>query len=135
MEVTTKHNYEISYKYAWACTQCGNLIQRQSRSVDVIRHCCSRCRGTLEEIEVPAAGSKIYTPKKKRAPSAFSAFVKQHSQEVREKLLLEMPSVSQSQVMAECGRLWKLEKDLNSGNKDTLMEKLQGMTIHDDRED
>ncbi len=134
MEVTTKHNYEINYKYAWACTQCGNLIRRQSRSVDVIRHCCSRCRGTLEEIEVPAAGSKIYTPKKKRAPSAFGAYVKQHSQGVRAKLLLEMPSVSQSQVMAECGRLWKLEKALNVGNDDALVEKLHGMAIHN-RED
>ncbi len=134
MEVTTKHNYKINYKYAWACTQCGNLIQRQSRSVDVSRHCCSQCRGTLEEIEVPTSGSKMYTPKKKRAPSAFSAYVKQHSQGVKARLLLEMPSVSQAQVMAECGRLWKLEKALNAGNDDNLVEKLHGMAINN-RED
>jgi hypothetical protein len=29
--------------------------------------------------------------------------------------------------MAECDRLWKQEKDLNAGNKDTIMEKLHGM--------
>jgi len=40
-------------------------------------------------------------------PPAFSAFAKQQSQEVQEKHLLEMPFVSQFQVLTECGRLWK----------------------------
>ncbi len=102
----------------------------------VIRHCCSRCRGTLEEIEVPiAVSSNGYTPKKKRAPSAFGLFLKQKSQQVRNKPMLEMPSVSQSQVMAECGRLWSLEKksknEATAANNDALLENLNRMTVQD----
>lgn len=70
------------------------------------------------EIEVPGskndaeAGTLGYTPKKKRPPSAFSLFVQKNSNHVRQKLEKEQVGkpVSQTEVMKECGRLWKLEK-------------------------
>ena len=36
VEVTTTHDYHISYKFAWACTnaKCNVVIKRHSRSVD-----------------------------------------------------------------------------------------------------
>ena len=120
MIVTTTHSYEINYKFAWKCTtpRCGNVIQRQSRSVDVTRQCCGKCRGRLIEIEIPGskndaeASTLGYTPKKKRAASAFSLFVQKHSNHVPQALEMERAGkcVAQTEVMKECGRLWKLEK-------------------------
>lgn len=63
--VTTRHSYEISYKFAWACVNsfCGAVIKRQSRSVDPSKQVCAACKGKLVEIE---AGGEIKskTPKK-----------------------------------------------------------------------
>ena len=81
--VTTTHNYEIQYKYAWACTntdKCGVVIKRQSRSVDVTKQCCGRCKSRLEEINVPDRGGIIdRTPKKKRTASNYNIFIQQNS--------------------------------------------------------
>jgi len=138
VEVTTRHQYEITYKFAWKCVnlQCGNVIQRQSRSIDVVRHCCGQCRGTLVEIESNSKNDVGITPKKKRPPSAFSLFVQQHSQQVRSQLLLESTSVSQAQVMIECGRLWKLQKadkdaPANDKNAELLLDDMKRMSIRE----
>ncbi|EEC47745.1 predicted protein, partial [Phaeodactylum tricornutum CCAP 1055/1] len=73
--VTTTHDYEIQYKYAWACTtpKCGVIIRRHSRSVDPFKQVCGRCKGALMEIEVPD-----------ELPSAYNIFVKEKSQRVRQ---------------------------------------------------
>ena len=116
--VSTTHEYVTnSYKFAWACTNehCDFIIQRHSRSVDVNRHCCGKCRARLIEVEVPEPGSKVtsFTPKQKRQATGFSAFVQQKSKEVRLQLQASRdPSikVSQKDVMKECGRLWREKK-------------------------
>ena len=114
--VSTTHDYVTNtFKYAWACTNnsCDFVIKRHSRSVDLNRHCCGKCRGKLFEIEVPSKGSQsnVFTPKQKRAPTGFSLFVQQQSQSVRTKLSANREQsegkVSQQEVMKECGRLWK----------------------------
>ena len=120
--VSTTHEYVTNtYKFAWSCTNetCDFLIQRHSRSVDVNRHCCGKCKGRLIEIEVPEPGSKSrlssYTPKQKRQASGFSAFVQQQSKTVRMELEASAGSnvkVSQKEVMKECGRLWREKKVL-----------------------
>ena len=124
IQVTTTHDYEIQYKYAWACTAptCDFVVKRHSRSVDTKRQCCGKCRGKLIEVEVPPANfqkstSKStfqHTPKKKKELSGYNLFVKQQSKGVRERLLhaqrkqgIVDPKVSQSDVMKECGRLWR----------------------------
>ena len=93
-------------------------MKRHSRSVDPERHCCGSCKGKLLEIEVPGKSSStkdtknIYTPKKKREPSAFSLFVKENSAAVRLNLMKQADkSVPQSEVMKECGRLWRQQKE------------------------
>ncbi|KAK7937386.1 HMG box-containing protein [Apiospora aurea] len=40
--VTTKHNYEIEYKYIWRCVECLTEVQRHSKSVDPVKHRCGR---------------------------------------------------------------------------------------------
>ena len=129
--VTVTHTYEITYKHAWACTTegCNVVIKRQSKSVDVTKQCCGKCKGTLIEVEASprqTAGatksgneaSKVgLTPKKVRPPSVYNLFVKEHAKGVRERLTAERQQngnplrVSQAEVLKECGRLWKEHKD------------------------
>jgi predicted SprT family Zn-dependent metalloprotease len=61
VEVTTKHTYEINHKYIWACKaqDCDFKVGRHSKSVDITRQFCGRCRGGLEQIKpVPRAAPK-----------------------------------------------------------------------------
>ncbi len=112
--VTTTHNYEIQYKFNWACVnpKCSFTIGRHSKSVDIIRHRCGRCRGKL--IEVTADGK----PKKQAQPSAYNLFVKQHSKTVREQLVKRKPGVTQPEVMKELGRLWREQKSRSKRSAD-----------------
>lgn len=115
IEVTTTHDYQISFKYAWACTtsKCECVIKRHSRSVDVNKHRCGRCQGKLMEIEVPSApnasaASVEHVPRKKAPPSAYNMFVKENSARLREQLEAESScKVPQPEVMKACARLWR----------------------------
>lgn len=117
--MTTTHDYVIQFKYAWKCTNtmCGAVIKRHSRSVDPKRHCCGSCsKGKLIEIEVPGSKKDVstvsHTPKKKRAPTGFSLFVQQNSKSVRARLVAKRgSSVTQPDVMKECGRIWREQKE------------------------
>ena len=115
--VTTTHDYEIDYKYAWSCTNpsCMVVVKRHSRSVDVEKQVCGRCRGHLQEIQVPGKGSMgDYTPRKKAPPSAYNLFVKEQSQQVRQRLqAISNANVTQTEVMKECALLWNSQKDKN----------------------
>jgi predicted SprT family Zn-dependent metalloprotease len=121
VEVTTTHDYAIRFKFAWKCqnTACGSIIKRHSRSVDPNKHCCGSCKGRLMEIEVPGSKNDTetvgHTPRKKRAPTAFSLFVQQNSKAVRARLMTERgaSAVTQPEVMKECGRLWREKKELD----------------------
>lgn len=117
-KVTTTHDYQIEYKYAWACSNpsCKFLVQRHSRSVDTIRQCCGRCRGRLIEVEVPRSsqGNIQKTPKKRAPPSEYNLFVKEHSKAIRERLTSKAQRgakvISQAEVIKECARLWHEQK-------------------------
>lgn len=104
--VTTTHNYQIQYKFNWACVnpKCSFKIGRHSKSVDTIRHRCGLCKGKL--IEVTSDGK----PKKRAPPSAYNLFVKEHSKAVREQFVKQKPSVTQADVMKELGRRWREQK-------------------------
>ena len=98
------------------------VIKRHSRSVDPTKHCCGRCKGKLVEIEVPGSkgdtatggGATSYTAKKARKTSDFALFVKEQTSTVRNRLARELScspkEVAQSDVMKECGRLWRSRK-------------------------
>jgi predicted SprT family Zn-dependent metalloprotease len=128
VKVTTTHDYDIKYKYQWACTnaKCNVIIKRHSRSVDPTKHCCGKCKNKLIEIEVPGKGEDVsnnaFTPKKQRPPTEFALFVKKHSASIREKLAKEMScsskEVRQADVMKECGKVWQQHKKQRSSNND-----------------
>ncbi|KAI5925629.1 SprT-like family-domain-containing protein [Camillea tinctor] len=57
IEVTTKHSYEIEYKYIWRCDGCTGEVKRHSKSVDTVRQRCGVCRGVLVQVKpVPRGG-------------------------------------------------------------------------------
>lgn len=51
IEVTTKHNYEIEYKYVWECSGCIQTYGRHSKSIDTDRQRCGACRNKLVQIK------------------------------------------------------------------------------------
>ncbi|KAI1412682.1 SprT-like family-domain-containing protein [Hypoxylon sp. FL1857] len=60
--VTTKHNYDIDYKYIWKCADCPCEVKRYSKSVDPTRQRCGRCRGNLIQVKpTPRGGSASAT--------------------------------------------------------------------------
>ena len=125
VEVTTTHDYQITYRYAWACTnsKCNVVIKRHSKSVDTKKHCCGRCKSKLIEIEVPGKDEQVrgnaYTPKKPRKATAYQLFVKSNSASVRERLARERScsekDIGLADVSKECGRLWQIKKKNEAG--------------------
>jgi predicted SprT family Zn-dependent metalloprotease len=80
VEVTTKHNYEINHKYLWVCVGrpqtsamqflnveddegCGAEYGRHSKSIDVEKHRCGKCKGFLVQVRPKPRG--VASPKKK----------------------------------------------------------------------
>ena len=143
VKVTTTHDYEIHFKYAWvsirvlegwrfnfallnnfffhiqACTSkgCTFVVKRHSKSVDLNRHCCGKCKGRLVEIHPQTGNEADRSPKQKAPLSGYNLFVKQNSQAVRERLInsqralgMNTPRVSQPEVIKECAKLWKEQK-------------------------
>lgn len=73
--VTTKHTYEIEYKYIYACTNalCGLDFGRQ-KTLDLTRLVCGNCKSALAQIK-PALKM---TCKKEEKPNPFGLYVKEN---------------------------------------------------------
>ncbi|KAI5854479.1 SprT-like family-domain-containing protein [Durotheca rogersii] len=56
IEVTTRHSYEIEYKYVWRCAGCAAEVKRHSKSVNPERQRCGACRGYLHQIKPTPRG-------------------------------------------------------------------------------
>ncbi|GIZ38553.1 hypothetical protein CKM354_000196900 [Cercospora kikuchii] len=122
IEVTTKHSYEIEYKYVWKCVEyeeCGMEFKRHSKSIDPKRHRCGGCKGNLVQVKpVPrggaakTAGGKVEggeAGEKKSAPqvNGYAAYVKQHFASLKKSL---PPGTSHKEVMEALGRQYRAEK-------------------------
>ncbi|KAI1808677.1 SprT-like family-domain-containing protein [Daldinia bambusicola] len=57
IQVTTKHNYEIEFKYIWRCGDCAVEVKRHSKSVDPERQRCGGCHGKLVQIKPVPRGA------------------------------------------------------------------------------
>jgi len=44
VEVTTRHSYEISYKYEWECVNCSKIYGRHSKSINPDECLCGACK-------------------------------------------------------------------------------------------
>lgn len=108
VEVTTKHTYEISYKYIWVCSSvdCGVEYKRHSKSIDPVKHRCGSCKGTLVQTKpVPRKGFE--TGKR----TEYQDFVKKEYERVKK----EQPGAKFGEIMAVLGREFREQK--NKGAK------------------
>ena len=158
--MTTKHSYEISYKYAWVCVGdagfggCGMVYERHSRSVDPKRHTCGACKGRLVQIRPAArkaAGVKGAGGENGEAglgdggmggQSAYQKFVKEQFKVVREELGMKSPM---KDVMKEVGARYRSLKgqqqeskaadEPSSPSKRLTKEKVVEVVVIDDTDD
>ncbi|KAL6852858.1 hypothetical protein ACO1O0_007406 [Amphichorda felina] len=94
VDVTTKHTYEIAFKYVWECSACGTEHKRHSRSIDPQRHRCGSCKGTLRQTKpAPRGGGK---------PSEYQVFVREQMRVVKE----ENPGRPQKDIMRMVAAKW-----------------------------
>ena len=128
VEVTTKHTYNISYKYIWACSviTCGVEYKRHSKSIDPVKHRCGSCKGSLVQIKpVPRKGAESG----KR--SEYQDFVKTEYERVKG----ELPGAKFGQIMAALGKEFREQKkqrtDLDAEAKKTGRESLKEKDIDD----
>ncbi|CZR57511.1 uncharacterized protein PAC_07400 [Phialocephala subalpina] len=101
IEVTTKHSYEIDYRYVWECENCGVEFKRHSRSIDPKRHQCGSCKSRLVQTKpAPRAGTGVGGEKK---VSEYQVFMKEHMGRIKE----ENPGSPQKEIMGLVGKRYK----------------------------
>lgn len=104
VEVTTKHDYDISYKYAWQCVdeKCGLIYERHSKSIDVTRQGCGKCKNRLVQLR-PA-------PREAGGQSEYQRFVKGNYERVKREIAASPAKrgvkggVGMPEVMAALGK-------------------------------
>ncbi|KAI9878452.1 MAG: hypothetical protein M1830_000836 [Pleopsidium flavum] len=94
IEVTTKHSFNIDYKYTWECTECGIEFKRHSKSIDPARHTCGSCKSRLMQTE-PAPRTA--------PPSEYQLYVKLHFQQLKK----ANPKSSQKELMSLLGKAYR----------------------------
>lgn len=173
VEVTTKHDYDIAYRYAWVCggatavaaataaaaaiepgggrggghdvpdnpAGCGAKYERHSKSIDPIRHACSKCRGTLVQVRpVPrragggaggstGAGEAGRTTTAMTMASSYAMFVKQEFAGTRANMA---PGSPVKDVMREVGRRYREHK--GERERERERERGQGLGIENDEQ-
>ncbi|KAI9716722.1 MAG: hypothetical protein M1828_007584 [Chrysothrix sp. TS-e1954] len=150
VEVTTKHNYQIEYRYRWTCSGapdlesssgpatnqssgCGAEYSRHSRSIDPQKHLCGRCKGRLTQVR-PAPRKQPCVKQgdgvRATGTNTYQHFVKQHFAAVKAELGgKQSPS---KDVMREIASRYRSSKRRNAVQPMSMIETAQPF---DDRGD
>ncbi|GKT39905.1 HMG box-containing protein C19G7.04 [Colletotrichum spaethianum] len=107
IEVTTKHTYEIDYKYVWECTECGLEYKRHSKSINPERHRCGSCKALLKQTKP--------TPRATGKTSEYQQFFKEQMKIVKQ----EHPKSPQKEVMKIIGERWAKRGGSNRATPDS----------------
>lgn len=116
IEVTTKHSYDIDFKYVWECTMCGLEFKRHSKSIHPDRHRCGSCKSELKQTKpVPrksaaaAAGGEEGEGKEmvKKKESEYQRFMKEQMKVIRE----ENSGIPQKDIMRMVASRWAAVRD------------------------
>ena len=99
VNVTTKHAYEISYKYVWECSQCGIDYKRHSKSIDPSRYSCGKCKAKLIQVKPAPRGEG-------KGISDYQKFVKEHYARVKK----EKPELKMGEIMVVLGKEFRQSK-------------------------
>ncbi|KAL7923140.1 SprT-like family domain-containing protein [Trichoderma austrokoningii] len=102
IKVTTKHTYEIDFKYVWNCTACACEYKRHSKSIDTARHRCGSCKAALKQTK-PAPRQASTAGKL----SDYQLFVKEQMKIIRS----ENPGSQQKDVMKMIADKWAKAKN------------------------
>ncbi|KAJ4319389.1 hypothetical protein N0V84_006371 [Fusarium piperis] len=128
IEVTTKHSYDIDFKYVWECEACGAEFKRHSKSIDPQRHRCGTCKGLLKQTKpTPRGGGAA------GGPSKYQIFVREQMAVIRE----ENPGSPQKVVMKLIAEKWAKQgggKTASKGSNkgvDGVLEKMVDLTIEE----
>ncbi|KAL1861806.1 hypothetical protein Daus18300_008622 [Diaporthe australafricana] len=105
IEVTTKHSYDIDFKYVWECTACGLEFKRHSKSIHTDRHRCGACKSELRQTKPIPRG-------KPAKESEYQRFMKEQMKLIRQ----ENPASPQKDIMKMVATRWsRKEKDTDLG--------------------
>jgi predicted SprT family Zn-dependent metalloprotease len=98
IHVTTKHSYDIDYKYIWECTNCGAEFKRHSKSIDPLKHQCGSCKSKLVQTKpVPRANTGV---------NEYQLFVKENMRRVKQ----QNPGSPQKQIMTMVSKMYQEHK-------------------------
>ena len=112
IKISTKHSYELEWKYIWRCIEHGHELHRARNTIDPKIHTCGKCRGRLEQIKPkPRAGNKGKAGKKadgvgKATTGSYQAFVRANFQRVKQ----EYPAWGFGEIAVEMGRRYRAGK-------------------------
>lgn len=110
VEVTTKHSYQIEYKYVWECIACGYEFKRHSKSIDPAKHSCGRCKGRLAQTKPTPRGTTCVDKHgnvEKKEKSEYQVFVKANFSRVQKELLAKGAEAQMGKVMEALGREYR----------------------------
>ncbi|KAF1837953.1 hypothetical protein BDW02DRAFT_490105 [Decorospora gaudefroyi] len=114
VHVTTKHSYQIEYKFVWECVGCGYEFKRHSRSVDPARHSCGKCKGKLVQTK-PAPRAAVVGTDGKREKSEYQIFVRDNYSRVKTELENRGQDVRMGKVMEAVAREYRERKGKGKG--------------------
>ena len=134
VEVTTKHDYEIEYRYIWLCAGadgkgedgCGLGYKRHSKSIDPKKQGCGKCKGRLVQVKplpkaaVDSAGTVVAA-----GGGEYRAFVKANYAVVKK----ENPQLGMGEVMKEIGRRFRECKEKRRGQNEVVVVDVQEVKI------
>jgi predicted SprT family Zn-dependent metalloprotease len=109
IHVTTKHSYDIDYKYIWECTNCGTEFKRHSKSIDPSKHQCGSCKSKLVQIKpMPRANAVM---------NEYQVFVKENMKKVKE----QNPGSPQKKIMTMVGKMYQEHKVSKLGSTEETL--------------
>ncbi|KAF2466795.1 uncharacterized protein BDR25DRAFT_336347 [Lindgomyces ingoldianus] len=108
VEVTTKHSYEIEYKYIWECVLCGCEYKRHSKSVDTQRHSCGKCKGKL--VQTKPTPRSTAGGKKPGGKGEYQVFVTENFSRVKKELEERGLDAKMGKVMEAVAREYRERK-------------------------
>lgn len=110
IEVTTRHSYDIDFKYVWECTTCLTKYKRHSKSINPERHRCGACKSELKQTKpVPRSNNG--------KESEYLKFMKEQMRVIKE----ENPGSQQKDIMKMVASRWAQREKTKSGEGDSTV--------------
>lgn len=123
IHVTTKHSYDIDYKYVWGCVSCGIEFKRHSKSINTLKHQCGSCKGKLVQIKPK--------PRPNLPENEYQIFIKHNMKKVKE----ANPQSPQKCIMALLGMMYKEHKESKQPEGGEKLHVHVNAEIHSDGEE